>query len=153
MSTVACRPATARAPSRQGADVGLINEDLTESAWRRAAVVSLLTWRRAGPDDPLDDDERYGWWGDSYPSITNDRIGSRLYLLRRRSLTAQTERDAQTYAREALQWMLDDGRVTDVAITTERGTDRLNMRVRLTFRDGATLEHFLDDLWQVIHAV
>lgn len=133
--------------------MGLINEDLTESAWRRAAVVSLLTWRRAGPDDPLDDAERYGWWGDSYPSITNDRIGSRLYLLRRRSLTAQTERDAQTYAREALQWMLDDGRVTDVAITTERGTDRLNMRVRLTFRDGATLEHFLDDLWQVIHAV
>jgi phage gp46-like protein len=74
-------------------------------------------------------------------------------LLRRRSLTAQTERDAQTYAREALQWMLDDGRVTDVAITTERTTDRLNMRVLLTFRDGATLELFLDDLWQVIHAV
>lgn len=131
----------------------LINEDLTESAWRRAAVVSLLTWRRAGPDDPLDDGELYGWWGDSYPSVTNDRIGSRLYLLRRRSLTAQTERDAQTYAREALQWMLDDGRVTDVAITTERTTDRLNMRVLLTFRDGATLELFLDDLWQVIHAV
>ncbi|WP_449103345.1 phage GP46 family protein [Pseudomonas veronii] len=131
----------------------LINEELTESAWRRAAVVSLLTWRRAGPDDPLDDSELYGWWGDSYPSVTNDRIGSRLYLLRRRSLTAQTERDAQTYAREALQWMLDDGRVTAVAITTERGTDRLNMRVVLTFRDGATLELFLDDLWQVIHVV
>lgn len=133
--------------------MGLINEDLTESVWRRAAVVSLLTWRRAGPDDPLDDGERYGWWGDSYPSVTNDRIGSRLYLLRRRSLTAQTERDAQTYAREALKWMLDDGRVTDVAITTERGTDRLNMRIVLTFRDGATLELFLDDLWQVIHDV
>jgi phage gp46-like protein len=132
---------------------GLINEDLTESAWRRAAVVSLLTWRRAGPDDPLDDGERYGWWGDSYPSVTSDRIGSRLYLLRRRSLTAQTERDAQTYAREALKWMLDDGRVTNVAITTERGTDRLNMRIVLTFRDGATLELFLDDLWQVIHDV
>lgn len=133
--------------------MGLINEELTESAWRRAAVVSLLTWRRAGPDDPLDDAERYGWWGDSYPSITNDRIGSRLYLLRRRSLTAQTERDAQTYAREALQWMLDDGRVTAVAITTERGINRLNMRIVLTFRDGATLELFLDDLWQVIHDV
>jgi phage gp46-like protein len=133
--------------------MALINEDLTESAWRRAAVVSLLTWRRAGPDDPLDDGERYGWWGDSYPSVTNDRIGSKLYLLRRRSLTAQTERDAQTYARESLQWMLDDGRVTAVAITTERGPDRLNMRVVLTFRDGATLELFLDDLWQVIHDV
>lgn len=133
--------------------MALINEDLTESAWRRAAVVSLLTWRRAGPDDPLDDAELNGWWGDSYPNITNDRIGSRLWLLRRRSLTAQTERDAQAFAREALQWMLDDGRVTAVAITTERDTSRLTMRVVLTFRDGATLELFLDDLWQVIHAV
>ncbi|MCI8212575.1 hypothetical protein AUC61_23880 [Pseudomonas sp. S25] len=131
----------------------LINEDLTESVWRRAAVVSLLTWRRAAADDPLDDTERYGWWGDSYPSVTSDQIGSRLYLLRRRTLTAQVERDAQSYAREALQWMLDDGRVTAVAITTDRTTDRLNMRVVLTFRDGATLELFLDDLWQVIHAV
>lgn len=133
--------------------MALINEDLTESTWRRAAVVSLLTWRRAELDDPLDDGERYGWWGDSFPSVTSDRIGSRLYLLRRRTLTAQVERDAQAYARESLQWMLDDGRVTGVAITTERGTDRLNMRVLLTFRDGATLELFLDDLWQVIHAV
>ena len=133
--------------------MALINEDATESAWRRAAVVSLLTWRRAGTDDPLDDSERYGWWGDSFPTLNNDQIGSRLWQLRRRALTAQTVQDATTYAREALQWMLDDGRVIDVAITTTRDVDRLDMRVALVFRDGATLELFLDNLWQVIHAV
>lgn len=131
----------------------LINEELTESAWRRAAVISLLTWRRADADDVVDDVDLQGWWGDSFPNLVNDRIGSRLWLLRRRSLTAQTERDAVTYARESLKWMLDDGRVIDVAITAERGNDRLTLRVVLTFRDGATLELFLDDLWQVIHAV
>ncbi len=133
--------------------MNLINEELTESAWRRAAVISLLTWRRANADDAVDDSALQGWWGDSFPNLVNDQIGSRLWLLRRRSLTDQTVRDALTYARESLQWMLDDGRVTDVAITAERGNDRLTLHIVLTFRDGATLELFLDDLWQVIHAV
>lgn len=133
--------------------MALVDEDATESAWRRAAVISLLTWRRAGADDALDDSERYGWWGDSFPSQTNDQIGSRLWQLRRRSLTAQTVQDATTYAREALQWMLDDGRVIDIDVTTTRGVDRLDMRIALVFRDGATLELSLDNLWQVIHAV
>lgn len=130
-----------------------ISEANTEQAWRRAAIISLLTWRRAGVDDRLDDAERYGWWGDSFPSVTDDRIGSRLYLLRRRTLTAQTERDAQDYAREALQWMLDDGRVAAVLIDITRGAERLDMRVRLALRDGATVEIHLDNLWLVINAV
>ena len=133
--------------------MALIEGDETDTAWQRAAVISLLTWRRAGADDRLDDAERFGWWGDSFPSQNNDRIGSRLWQLRRRALTAQTVQDATTYAREALQWMLDDGRVVDVAITTTRGVDRLDMRIALVFRDGATLEIFLDNLWQVINAV
>lgn len=122
-------------------------------ALHRAAVISLLTWRRAGADDPLDDAERYGWWGDSFPSQSDDRIGSRLWLLRRRSLTAQTERDARDYAREALQWLLDDGRVTAVEISTQRAIDRLEMRVLLTTPEGEQVPVQLDNLWQVIHAV
>lgn len=122
-------------------------------ALHRCAVISLLTWRRAGDDDPLDDAERYGWWGDSFPSLPDDRIGSRLYLLRRRSLTPPTERDARDYAREALQWLLDDGRVTAVDIATARGVDRLEMRVQLTTPEGELVTVLLDNLWQVIHAV
>lgn len=133
--------------------MAVVNEEVTESVWRRAAVVSLLTWRRAGADDALDDAERYGWWGDSFPTLTNDQIGSRLWQLRRRSLDADTVRDATTFARESLQWMLDDGQVKAVDITTTRGVDRLDMRVVLVFRTGAPLELSLDNLWQVIHAV
>ncbi len=133
--------------------MSVINEATTEQAWRRAAIISLLTWRRAGVDDKLDDPERYGWWGDSFPTFADDQIGSRLYLLRRRTLTAQTERDAQDYAREALQWMLDDGRVSAVLIDITRGAERLDMRVRLALTGGATVEIYLDNLWLVINAV
>ncbi|MBC2655100.1 phage GP46 family protein [Pseudomonas sp. MSSRFD41] len=131
----------------------MLQDDATDAAWQRAAVISLLTWRRAGPDDRIDDAERFGWWGDSFPSLANDRIGSRLWQLRRRKLTAETAQTAEAFAREALAWMLEDGRATGVTVTTTRGVDRLELQVLLTLRDGRTIDVQLDDLWQVINAV
>ena len=121
---------------------------------KRAVIISLFTWRRAGPDDPVDDEELFGWWGDSYPTIADDRIGSRLWLLRRVKLTADTQRDAEFYAREALQWLLDDEHVLSLEITSEKaGSDRLNLGVILTISDGARLEINPPSTWQVIYAV
>lgn len=128
-------------------------DDASANAWRRAAVISLLTWRRAEADDVLDDSERHGWWGDSFPSVANDRIGSRLWQLRRRTLTDATLRDAETFARESLAWMLDDGRVSDVAVAVTRGIDRLDLAVVISLRDGGQVDLKLDNLWQLIHAV
>nr|EFH7355405.1 hypothetical protein [Escherichia coli] len=51
----------------------------------RAVIISLFTWRRAGRDD--DAPQIFGWWGDTWPTVQNDRTGSRLYLLRRSKLT------------------------------------------------------------------
>lgn len=133
--------------------MALLTDDPGEIAWRRAAVISLLTWRRADAGDVLDDDQRYGWWGDSFPTLADDRIGSRLWQLRRRSLTADTERDAIAFAREALAWMLDDGRVSAVTVTAARGVNRLDLAVVLSLRDGTAIDVQLDNLWQVINAV
>lgn len=125
-----------------------------ESSLVRAVVISLFTWRRAATDDPLDDDERYGWWGDSYPSTADDRIGSRLWLLRRVKLTADSRRDAEFYAREALRWLIEDEEVTDIEILSEQAdVNRLNLRVILTISTGARLEINSNQLWQVIYAV
>lgn len=125
-----------------------------EASLVRAVVISLFTWRRAATDDPLDDDERYGWWGDSYPSIADDRIGSRLWLLRRVKLTADTRRDAEFYAREALRWLIEDEEVADIEILSEQAdVNRLNLRVILTISTGARLEINSNQLWQVIYAV
>lgn len=125
-----------------------------EASLVRAVVISLFTWRRAETDDPLDDDERYGWWGDSYPSSADDRIGSRLWLLRRVKLTTDTRRDAEFYAREALAWLIDDGEVVEIDILSEQASvNRLNLRVILTIDTGARLEINSNQLWQVIYAV
>ena len=129
-------------------------EPSLETSLIRAVVISLFTWRRAATDDPVDDDERFGWWGDSYPTIADDRIGSRLWLLRRVKLTADTQRDAEFYAREALQWLLDDGQVLEVDVITERADSyRLNLQVILTVLTGTRLKINSSQLWQVIYAV
>ena len=125
-----------------------------KAALTRAVQISLFTWRRANVDDVLDDDQRFGWWGDSFPSVADDRIGSRLWLLRRVKLTAQTQLDAEFYAREALQWLIDDGHIRAVEIQTERLDDqRLNLRIYLALADGERLDINLNNSWQVIYAV
>jgi len=128
--------------------------DDREAALTRAVLISLFTWRRGFEDDPVDDDERYGWWGDSYPAIADDRIGSRLWLLRRVKLTDATQRDAEFYADEALRWLLDDGEVIRMEITSEKSDiNRLSLIVVLTVAGGARLEIKPLSSWQVIYAV
>ncbi|NWB61874.1 MULTISPECIES: phage GP46 family protein [unclassified Pseudomonas] len=120
----------------------------------RSVLISLFTWRRAAPDDAVDDDERFGWWGDSFPSVADDRIGSRLWLLRRVKLTRQTQLDAEFYAREALQWLIDDGHCSAIEVLSERlDAQRLNLRTQLTLADGERLDINPDNSWQVIYAV
>lgn len=125
-----------------------------EALLRRAVTISLFSWRQAAADDALDDADRQGWWGDCAPSEAGDQIGSRLWLLRRRSLTDDTLRDAREYAEEALRWMTDDGIVTSVTVSVERlGNDRLNLRVILTEPNGETLQLAFEDTWSLINAI
>ncbi|WP_016702010.1 phage GP46 family protein [Pseudomonas chlororaphis] len=130
-----------------------ISQDL-HRALTRAVLISLFTWRRAADDDPLDDEERFGWWGDSFPTVADDRIGSRLWLLRRVKLTRQTQLDAEFYAREALQWLIDDGHCSAVEIISERLDDpRLNLRTTLVLANGERLDINPDNSWQVTYAL
>jgi len=125
-----------------------------EETLRRAVTISLFTWRRAGPDDVVDDSDRKGWWGDSVPSVAGDKIGSRLWLLSRRTLVADTLKDAEAYANEALAWLVDDGVLTSVTVTAERqGNDRMNLRVTLIELHGEALELNFNDTWGLINGV
>lgn len=132
----------------------MIFSDDRESTLTRAVLISLFTWRRALTDDPVDDEELFGWWGDSYPDIADDRIGSRLWLLRRVKLTDATQRDAEFYANEALRWLLDDGQAIAIEITSEKAEiSRLNLTVIITVPGGDRIEIKPISSWQVIYAV
>lgn len=56
-------------------------------------------------------DQQRGWWADadSVRPTNTHRMGSKLWLLSRAKLNLATRRRAATYAREALQWLIDRG--------------------------------------------
>ncbi|AMA03781.1 phage GP46 family protein [Enterobacter asburiae] len=112
----------------------------------RAVVISLFSWRRAESDDRTQDP--YGWWGDTWPTVQNDRIGSRLYLLKRRKLTNKTPQDAREYMQQALAWMTEDGVAARVDVTAERtGIDTLAAGITIYQRDGTIHNITFDDIW------
>ena len=69
------------------------------------------------------------WWADP-------TLGSRLHELVREKDVARVQRLAQLYAEQALQPLLDDGRVSSLSVQTERQVGRLNMRVELVDGQG-----------------
>lgn len=120
----------------------------------RAVLISLFTWRRANPEDDLPANNKYGWWGDSYPTELNDRIGSRLWLLSRAKMLPETVARAEEYATEALQWLIDDGVADSVQIRAERQTlDTLALQITLTRGDKAALNIRFINVWDYINAL
>lgn len=111
-----------------------VSADMTDSL-SRAVVISLFTWQRASQSDEVDNDQRMGWWGDTFAENKGDKIGSKLWLLLRQKVTDETINSAQEYAYESLKWLIDDGICSDITVNVERDTDdpnRINLDVQLT---------------------
>lgn len=135
------------------ADLALDGASLaTEEGLRTAIIVSLFSDRRARDDDPLPQEgaDRRGWWGDVAAAIEGDKIGSRLWLLRREKLLPRTLERAREYAAEALQWLIDDGVASAVEVTTEaQAGDVLAIGVVVVRPEGPTRQKF-DFVWEAI---
>ena len=117
----------------------------------RAVLISLFTWRRAGKDDPTEG-QRMGWWGDAYATVSDDRIGSLLWLLARSKLSNDTANRAHEYAQQALQWMIDDGVAMRIDVVTER-TDAAGLAISLDIyrNDGSVMPVRFDNLWGTLN--
>ena len=111
-----------------------VSADMTDSL-SRAVVISLFTWQRASQSDEVDNDQRMGWWGDTFAENKGDKIGSKLWLLLRQKITDETINRAQEYAFDALKWLIDDGICSDITVNVERDEDdpnHINLSVLLT---------------------
>lgn len=122
----------------------------------RAVMISLFTWRRANPDDELPEPsgsaQRMGWWGDNFPTVANDRIGSRLWLLGRAKIIPETLIRAKAYAEEALKWLVDDGIAARVVVEVERqGLTTVALACRFYKTDGRVLADIrFADTWSFL---
>lgn len=123
----------------------------TDAGLQTAVVVSLFTDRRAVEGDrlPVNDGDPRGWWGDLLADQESDQIGSRLWLLEREKQLPEVLVRAEEYAREALQWLIDDGIAETVAVTAETvRTGMLGLAVQIGRPNGETADYRFDRLWE-----
>ena len=134
-----------------GPDCGMEAGDLSpESTLRTAVILSLFLDRRANDDDVIPDGStnRRGWWADTIAPMTSygigggaeseDRIGSRLWLLSREKQLSSVLEKAKFYAEEALAWLVEDGEATAVSVdVTNPETGWLVLDVTITLPDGS----------------
>ena len=112
-------------------DVGISNGDLVgDDGLETSVVISLFTDRLIdGTMDAEQKSDRRGWWADETLS-DNDNIGSLLWTYRRQKITSLGA--IEDAAREALQWMIDDGVAAAVTVTATRvGVDCIQLDVSI----------------------
>ncbi|KMQ72830.1 phage GP46 family protein [Marinobacter subterrani] len=131
--------------------LGTNGDLLADDGMRTAVALSLLSDRRARADDALPDGttDRRGWWADALADRQGDQFGSRLWLLSREKDLEEVRRRAEGYAREALQWLLDDRVATDIEVEARTvGGDRLLIDVAVIRGDGTRLAQQFDYVWR-----
>ncbi|KGF71152.1 hypothetical protein LL06_00700 [Hoeflea sp. BAL378] len=122
-----------------------------------AILICLMTDARAEPTELRDGDVNRGWPGDSFDRDADESaLGSKLWLLRRRVLTADVEILASDYARAALQTLIDQGAVSrfDVAAAADPANARLVLSIAGYGRDGAQVhDQKYAVLWEQLNGI
>ena len=125
--------------------IGSDGDILSEDSFDTAIIVSLLTDRRANESEVLEAQNRRGWIGnESTPGI---EIGSKLWLFEQSRLNRTAIDGVGVVARDALQWLVDDGHaVSIIAASAVRTATGLTLEVTIE-RHNSEVETRFFDLW------
>ena len=123
-----------------------------------AVLICLMTDIRVEADELRDGDVNKGWPGDGFDLRGDETaLGSRLWLLRRRTLDdSEAPRLAEDHAREALQTLIDQGVCVRVeaAATANPASGRLDLDIALYGRAGAEIfNQRFGVLWEQLNGV
>lgn len=112
-----------------------------------AMLISLFSDQRVTDEElPPGIEFKRGWWGDGVPAIVGDQIGSKIWTLDRAKTTDATLVAIETFAREALAWMLEDGAASSIEATAEYDTiGRINLALTISRPTGD--QSRFDVLW------
>ncbi len=127
--------------TKGSADISVLGNDLlTDDGLETAILISLFTDRRVSTDEelPIGEIHRRGWWGD-LGGLPSDRIGSRLWLLNREKVLPVVLTRAHEYAKEAVQWLIQDKVANRVEVVVESTRfEELDIQVSV-FRPAGTI--------------
>lgn len=102
---------------------GELGEDRTLET---AVLISLFTDARVSDLElPQGVDDKRGFWADALTE--NDNTGSKIWALSRSKQTPESLALLETYAKDSLEWMIEDGVASGVSVIAEY--DELNRAV------------------------
>lgn len=107
-------------------DLNIVDNDLeADKGLETAVALSLFTNKRVEEEELPDlETDRQGWWGDMFPQVDLDKIGSRLWTIERSKRTTETLRRSEELCKEALNWMLEDGLASAIKVNSEYNSDK-----------------------------
>lgn len=113
-----------------------------------AILVSLLTDARADETQVAVPEYRRGWIGNAVPPIDGFELGGLLWLVDTARATQGTMNIAASFARDALQWLLDQGIAADIQVQGSiTGPREGGLTVTITSPDGTTQTQYIE-LWR-----
>jgi len=127
------------------------------TAFRQRSLFLCLPTRRAEPDDalPAEATDKRGWWGDALSvqvngrPVSDDRIGSRLWLLSREKQLQSVVERARHYCKEALAWLIEDGICERIDVTAEIvRTGVLGVQILVVRPAQSSVNFKFDYVWQ-----
>jgi len=93
---------------------------LTDLGLETAIAISLFSDQRITLQEIPDGEvTRKGWWGDMFPTAEGDKIGSKLWIYRRRKRTNETRLAIIQAAKDSLAWLIEDGVAKSVVVNGE----------------------------------
>lgn len=129
-------PATGEGDLARASDGSLLVDDGLETV----VTLSLFTDAPATADDGIEKvEDRRGWWFDAFDADDPSPTGSRLWLLQRALLTAESMKACASEAKRALEWMVAAGAasaVDAVVARVDNQDDAARMVVTITGPSG-----------------
>ena len=128
----------------EGDVVSLDSTLLTDDSLTNAIVISLFTDARV--------DNQRGWWGNDFNQNEERQVemGSRLWTLARSKQLADVLDDAQAYAEQAVQWLIDDGHALAIDVmATNPEQSVLLLSVVVTLPNGQTEQRTFSAVWSL----
>jgi len=112
-----------------------------------AIYASLFSDARASETDVAEPYLRRGWIGDTASPVDGRNLGGLLWLVEQRRLTQSTLNETVDYARQSLNWFLEDGIATNVEVSGEISSLGIALSISITSQSGITQNEYVP-LWR-----
>ena len=123
-----------------------------DNGLQTAIYISLFTDRRIGEDDEIPDrsNDRRGYWGDA---LEDEPLGSFLWTLDREKITTSLLNKIDTYSKDALNWLIEDGIASEINTIVERDSkniEQINIEIQIIKPDEKSESYRYSLNWEAV---